>query len=160
MTKAWTPLLLALTICQASLILGDVDNTQADDKNVPRYRLPNVAAPSKYVLSLEPDLEKFTFTGETTITVTITQNTKILTLNSKNLDINKEASLNPVGKPTESVKGTVTLNEDLEFLVITFAKELVKDTQHELKLKYSGKLDDSKRGFYRSKYFDKDGKTK
>ena len=50
-------------------------------------RLSKNAIPIKYDIQLQPDLENFTFEGIETITLSVLEKTKILTLHSKELEI-------------------------------------------------------------------------
>ncbi len=48
--------------------------------NANSYRLPTNVNPVNYELSLSPDLENFTFHGEEAILITVTEETKSLSL--------------------------------------------------------------------------------
>ncbi|KAJ9085937.1 hypothetical protein DSO57_1009263 [Entomophthora muscae] len=52
-----------------------------------RQVLPKSARPTHYVLTLTPDLEKFTFEGQVTISLEILETTSQIVLNSNELDI-------------------------------------------------------------------------
>ncbi|XP_017792514.1 PREDICTED: aminopeptidase N-like [Habropoda laboriosa] len=159
MTKASIPLLLVLTICQANLLLGNSLGAQADNSNELDYRLPEDAVPSVYELNLEPDLKKFTFTGTAKITIVVKAGTTRLTLNAKNLNVTeKDVSLSPVNSSSVITATKVELKEKQEFLVIS-VKDSLNGT-YVLTINYTGELNDKARGFYRSRYFDKDRTVK
>ncbi|XP_076763833.1 uncharacterized protein LOC143431161 [Xylocopa sonorina] len=152
MARAPIQLLLILTIYQASCLLGGATADQEDGSNQLSYRLPTNAKPDTYDIHLEPDLKKFTFTGEAVISFTVLSDTKVLTLNAKNLTIDqKDVKIDD--KPVEGID----FKPEQEFLIVNFKEVLKQNTKHELRVKYTGELNDQKRGFYRSRYFDKKG---
>ena len=155
------PLLLLSAICRADLHFENTVTSQADGATNVEYRLPNIATPTKYSLHLEPDLTNFKFQGQSNITLTVHQDTKILTLNAKNLTIVPN-NVYVVGVNT--TKQLRALNVDLkseeEFAVVTFNETLVNGTEYILRIDYSGELNDQKVGFYRSRYLTKDGTVK
>jgi len=87
---------------------------------------------------LRPDLENFTFYGEETIYLLLEKPTKEITLHSVDLDL-------------ECENAKITYDEKTETATFTFPKNLEKG-KGELKLKFTGILNDKMRGFYRSKY--------
>ncbi|CAK9834336.1 Aminopeptidase N [Anthophora retusa] len=156
MTRTSIPLLLILTICQANLLLGNSVDTRADNSNKLNYVLPKNSVPSEYVLVLEPDLKNFTFAGTANIKLTVTSPTNSLTLNAKNLGINKENITLVSDKNLPIVITNVVLLEQQEFLIIEVQNTLDKGT-YVLTIKYTGELNDKKRGFYRSRYIAQNG---
>ena len=46
------------------------------------YRLPNTVAPVAYRLTIEPDLDKFTYTGSVEIDIDVRRPTKEIVLNA------------------------------------------------------------------------------
>ncbi|KAG6799514.1 aminopeptidase N [Apis mellifera caucasica] len=152
-------LLLCLTICQANFLYGDAVNPRAENEYP--YRLPTDVVPSSYKLSLEPDLDKFTFNGTVEIAIEV-KNTNVnnITLNQKNLNI-KRVELKNLNEKTDIKVKTFDQVEKQEILIIMYENnEVIKKGNYTLTLGYSGELNDQKRGFYRSRYIDKDEKIK
>ncbi len=58
-----------------------------NSKNQKGVRLSNNIIPEKYDIELKPDLKNFTFSGIETITLSIKKSTKVLTLHSKEIQI-------------------------------------------------------------------------
>ena len=119
-----------------------------------RFRLPNTVSPVRYVVEWQPDLEANTFTGAETIHLDITEKTRTVVLNCKEMEIQEATITSSTG---DSYKGTVTLEEETEFARITFQNELAPGTW-QLFVRFTGILNDRLAGFYRSKFKDSEGK--
>jgi puromycin-sensitive aminopeptidase len=110
------------------------------------YRLPRTVLPSKYAVSLSPDLDKASFTGSVTISADATQVANEIVLNAIELDIHAvEVNGSPV---------PFSLNEELERLIIDAAVTPGPITLH---ISFTGTLNDKLRGFYRSTFTDENG---
>jgi puromycin-sensitive aminopeptidase len=110
------------------------------------YRLPRTVLPSKYAVSLSPDLDKASFTGSVTISADATQVANEIVLNAIELDIHAvEVNGSPV---------PFSLNEELERLIIDAAVSPGPITLH---ISFTGTLNDKLRGFYRSTFTDENG---
>ena len=112
------------------------------------YRLPRHTAPTRYDLTLEPDLDFATFTGRVRIGVTSITTADELVLNSIELDV-----------VTCSVDGSTAdfrLDVGTERLVIT-PDGGVTVGEHVVEIDFRGTLNDQLRGFYRSTYRDASG---
>ena len=110
------------------------------------YRLPRTVLPSKYAVSLSPDLDKASFTGSVTISAEATQTVNEIVLNAIELDIHAvEVNGSPV---------PFSLNEELERLIIDAAVSPGPITLH---ISFTGTLNDKLRGFYRSTFTDENG---
>ncbi|CAL7935735.1 unnamed protein product [Xylocopa violacea] len=154
MAKTSIQLLLILTIYQANFLLGGSAILQKDDSNKLSYRLPTNARPTSYDIHLEPDLQKFTFKGDVRIKFEVTNAINVLTLNAKNLTVaEKGVAVNDTNVGVAKIE----TDEEQEFLLIYFKNELKNGSAYELTVKYTGELNDQKRGFYRSRYFDEKG---
>ena len=103
------------------------------------HRLPLHIKAERYKIMLKPDLENFTFYGEETIYLTLEKPTKEITLHCADLEIMCE----------EAKK--ISIDPKTETVTLTFPKNLKKG-KGELRLKFTGILNDKMRGFYRSKY--------
>ncbi|MEK7564023.1 MAG: M1 family metallopeptidase [Patescibacteria group bacterium] len=109
-------------------------------------RLSKYVIPKEYDIQLHPDLKNFTFEGVETITLTMSKKTKILTLHSKELDIETAS----VKLGTEKVFAQISYNEKSENVIFKFSKYL--EGKIKLHIVFKGILNDKMRGFYRSKY--------
>jgi puromycin-sensitive aminopeptidase len=113
-----------------------------------RYRLQTTAAPSFYDLRIEPDLKNFTFPGEVTITVDLTQPHDKLVLNCADIRVH-EAILS--GKGGVKFIGHVNHDEENERVSISF-DGTAGAGEWNLHLKFTGTINDNLKGFYRSFY--------
>src|SRR4051812_17651826 len=95
------------------------------------YRLPTVVVPSRYELTLTPDLAAATFAGEVVITVEVRGPTCEVLLNAAELHV-----------PEATISGTpasVTLDEPAERCRLAFAEPLPVGPG-QLRLRFSGRL--------------------
>jgi aminopeptidase N len=106
-------------------------------------RLIETIKPSRYRLTIEPNLSDFTFTGQETIEFELVEPSKELVFHCKDLEIS-EASIG---------QEAVVVNYDQENQTVTFtAKNELKASEYSMDLSFNGKMDDSLEGFYRSRY--------
>ncbi|PIR83629.1 aminopeptidase [Candidatus Kaiserbacteria bacterium CG10_big_fil_rev_8_21_14_0_10_51_14] len=117
-------------------------------------RLTTDVVPTKYEISLKPDLKKFVFEGEETIHITLKRPTRQITLHSKELKI-KSAVV--VEKKGEISAQKITYDEKAETATFIFKDTLPKGSIR-LKILFRGILNDKMHGFYRSSYVS-NGKT-
>ena len=54
-----------------------------------RYRLPKNVIPSHYDLTLEPDLEHFTFAGTEAVNIAVAESTDVFVINSIEIEIDE-----------------------------------------------------------------------
>ncbi|MDE2399862.1 MAG: M1 family metallopeptidase [Patescibacteria group bacterium] len=123
-------------------------NTQ---KNI---RLSKNIVPIEYKIRLKPDLENFTFDGIETITLSILEKTKTLTLHSKEIDIETADVLlgkNPHTGEIEKLFAKISYDTERETATFSFQKFIPRG-KIKLILVFRGILNDKMRGFYRSKY--------
>lgn len=113
-------------------------------KNV---RLSKNIVPIEYDIQLKPDLDNFTFEGLETITLSIFKKTKILTLHSKEIEIETAE----VGLPQGKIFAKISYNEKAETATFLFP-EIISAGKVKLTIVFKGILNDKMRGFYRSKY--------
>ena len=118
------------------------------------HRLPTTVVPSRYEIRLEPDLDAATFTGEETVSVTLSEPVSEIVLNAAELQI-QEVSAWPAegGGP---IHGSAALDEAAERARLLFPGPLAAG-EWRLTIRFSGILNDRLHGFYRSTYKDAAG---
>ena len=118
------------------------------------FRLPENVRPLRYQVTLEPNLEKFTFDGSADIGIVVNEETDTVVLNAIELQI---ASAVITDKQGGTAKATdVIFDQNRERVSIILPSQL-EVGNHTLHLKFSGYLNDQLRGFYRSRYLDAEG---
>ncbi len=109
-------------------------------------RLPATVVPQHYALTLAPDLSKAIFEGTETIDVTLAEPSDHITLNAVDITFKTVT----VAAATKRQKGTVSLDKNNEEATFAFP-EKIPAGHAQLKIEYSGTLNDKLRGFYLSK---------
>jgi len=117
------------------------------NKNTKSVQLPSHISPISYNLNIKPDLESFTFSGDETIKININKEVNKITLHSKDIDI-ESASIGTKNKKQICTK--ITYNTEEETVTIYFKNKI--NGKSELHLTFKGIINDSLKGFYRSKY--------
>lgn len=119
-------------------------------KTAQREVLPKDIVPLHYSLHLDPDLEKFVYSGNVAIDVEAAAATSEVTLNGNFLTINS-ASLDN--------EKAVNISEDKEKQRFTFqfGQTMEAGSKHILNVEFTGELNDQMCGFYRSIYKNKNG---
>lgn len=122
------------------------------------YRLPRTLIPRHYRLHLDPDLQRATFAGEVVIAVEVKEQTAVVELHCVELEISAaEISLeSPAGKPRVV---EITSDASQERIKLHLDKALPIGPA-ELRLVFTGILNDRLHGFYRSKYLDQSGEER
>ena len=118
--------------------------------------LPETARPSKYRITLQPDLRNFTFRGEQSVDLQVLEPTSTIVLNSVELEISS-ASLQTNGATLPS--RSISLDEEAQTATLDFG-ETVQPGDARLELSFTGVLNDKLLGFYRSEYTSQDGETR
>lgn len=118
-----------------------------------REVLPKNVVPLHYRVFLDPDLEKYTYTGKVSIDVDVVETSKSVTLNVLDLVLRnpKLGSVSAIN--TEEDKQAQTAK-------FTFAEELEAGTKATLSIEFDGTLNDKMCGFYRSVHKDENGVQK
>ncbi len=116
-------------------------------------RLSKDVLPVRYAITLKPDLEAFTFSGEEQIRIILKKPVKKITLHSAELEI-LSAEL-ATGKKSSPAK--VSYADKDETATLSFESEIPKG-KATLRISFAGILNDKMRGFYRSRY-EHNGKT-
>ena len=114
------------------------------------YLLPLDVEPTHYDIELEPDLEKFSFTGSESISILIRKPTSRVVLHAMDLKISKVELSRPAGVAPLAPK-RISLNKSKETVTLEFGKKLQKGPA-ELHLEFTGELNDKMHGFYRTAY--------
>ncbi|MSQ10229.1 MAG: M1 family peptidase [Dehalococcoidia bacterium] len=117
-------------------------------------RLPANVRPTRYDLTLTPDLEAFTFEGSIAISVELAEAIDVITLHALELTIH-EASVTQADGAVR--KATVSFNEDAETATLMLDKVAFAGDAT-INIRFAGILNDQLRGFYRSTYTGPDGK--
>lgn len=112
------------------------------------HRLPRTAVPHHYQIRLRPDLDAATFTGEVLIDIDLNVPTAALVLNAIELQIHRCE----VGGEVASHQ----LEASSERLLILPDSEIPAGPQ-QVRILFTGVLNDRLRGFYRSTYKDANG---
>ncbi|VDN01448.1 unnamed protein product [Thelazia callipaeda] len=111
-------------------------------------RLPEIAKPIHYSLTLSPDLNNFTFDGEEITDVEILKPTDHLKLHSSEIEIKNAKLILSDGSEYDQKWMTATL---------TLPKVISPQTA-KIAMGFKGVLNNNMRGFYRSSYKSVDGK--
>jgi puromycin-sensitive aminopeptidase len=112
------------------------------------FRLPKTVVPERYEIRLEPDLERFTFAGEESVSVKIHEPVTEILLNAAELQIHQVSIQDGRGL---TLKGETTLDEPGERVRLAF-RETLAPGPWRLSISFSGTLNDKLHGFYRSTY--------
>jgi puromycin-sensitive aminopeptidase len=113
-----------------------------------QHRLPTTVVPIAYRLSIEPNLNDFTYIGALEIDIDVRKSTNEVVLNALDLEI-VEASLN-------GIRAKKSLDKATERLTVVADEPLPKG-QATLALCFEGVINDKLSGFYRSGYRSADG---
>ncbi|MCC7160235.1 M1 family metallopeptidase [Candidatus Nomurabacteria bacterium] len=106
-------------------------------------RLSKNIIPLEYEIELKPDLDNFTFSGIETITISVLKKTKIITLHSKEIEIDT-VDIN-------KIFAKISYDKKSETVSFVFPK-IIPAGKVKLTLVFKGILNDKMRGFYRSRY--------
>ncbi len=134
---------------------GEDMNQGSSSDTLDPYRLPKHVLPTRYDLTLEPDLAAARFVGQETITLMVHQPTSEIILNAIELDV---TSAQAEGASAPARQAAIALDSSLQRCHFTFTTPLSPGTWR-LTVTFSGTLNDKLRGFYRSTYKDELGAT-
>ncbi len=116
--------------------------------------LPSNVRPISYDLTLEPDLDAFTFCGEETVRIEIVEATATITIHSIEIAIQACSVTLPDGLVLTS--GPAVFDADRE--TVTFELETPLPVgPATVEIEFTGVINDKLRGFYRSLYADQSG---
>ncbi|MBI2627649.1 M1 family metallopeptidase [Candidatus Nomurabacteria bacterium] len=111
-------------------------------------RLSKNVVPKEYNIQIKPNLKDFTFEGTETLTLSVLERTKVLTLHSKELEI-KTAHI--LFEEEKLFAEKISYNQKTETASLLFSKFIFAE-ETKLTIAFKGTLNDKMRGFYRSKY--------
>lgn len=106
--------------------------------------------PLRYEISVTPNAEAATFTGEARIAIETSEELAAVTLNALDLDVSSAR--------IDGARASFALNEDAQTLTLTPRRPL-RAGRHQLHITYSGVINDDAYGIFRVEYQD-DGQTK
>lgn len=110
--------------------------------------LASHVTPTRYNLTLRPDLENFVFDGSETIDIILDKDVKTITLHSKDIAISTAEI--KIGKEIQFAD-KIEYDTAAETATFTFKKS-IKAGKAKLNIVFSGIINESLRGFYRSRY--------
>ncbi len=121
-----------------------------------RSILPASVRPSKYRITLAPDLERFTFRGEETVEIQVLEPTDRIVVNAVEIEV-QSAAVSHGGSPVQAQK--IEYDASAETATFVFSSPLPKGQVH-LNIQFTGQLNDRLQGFYRSTYRTPAGETR
>ncbi|KAJ1564901.1 Aminopeptidase 2 mitochondrial, partial [Cladochytrium tenue] len=141
---------------------ADTDAAAAAAAAAPaREVLPTCVVPAHYTVSITPNLESFVFSGIIDIEVAVKETTKVITVNSNELEIQKASVVVRLAKTeTAQEAAAVTFDKALERVSFEFGHEIPAGASATLHVEFTGVHNDKLAGFYRSAYTDGDGNKK
>jgi puromycin-sensitive aminopeptidase len=120
-----------------------------------RYRLPRTVVPSRYDLTLEPDLDAGRFSGVVVADVRVAEPVTEVVLNANELSLEEASVSSPDGRRVEVAK--ILLDHELERATLELS-EALEPGPWAVRIAFRGELNPRLTGFYRSTYAD-DGRT-
>ncbi|XP_059152316.1 puromycin-sensitive aminopeptidase-like [Physella acuta] len=117
-------------------------------------RLPSNVVPTLYRVTLQPDLQLFTFKGSEEIAITVKSATNKIVLNIFDIIVHKAHLIGAVDNTA-----SIHHNHKDEKVELVFQQEL-SPGEYCLQLEFTGNLNDQLRGFYRNKYTTSEGEIR
>ncbi|KAH8338376.1 hypothetical protein KR059_001873, partial [Drosophila kikkawai] len=130
------------------------------DSTYNHYRLPTALRPQKYqlsILTLMDNPEESRFNGTVKILIEVLENTKNITLHSKELLIDEsQTTLTQVnsGEKKDNCVSSTAVNPAHDYYILNTCQELLPGNIYELNLYFSADLKAQLEGYYRSFYED------
>ncbi|HEX7042427.1 MAG TPA: M1 family metallopeptidase [Patescibacteria group bacterium] len=112
-----------------------------------KQRLLDTISPKNYLISLTPNLEKFTFLGEEELEFELLKATNVIKLHGVDLKVEKAVLFDSKNK----LDGKVEYNKKEKTITFKFAKE-ISSGEKKLQITYSGIINDELKGWYKSVY--------
>jgi puromycin-sensitive aminopeptidase len=120
---------------------------------VDQYRLPRTVTPSRYAITLEPDLGEARFSGREIVEIEVAEAVEEIVLNSIELEIDEAWVETPDGA---RIDATVGYDEATERATLALTSPLPAGPAT-LHTSFRGILNDKLHGFYRSTFTGQDG---
>ncbi|PHH81294.1 hypothetical protein CDD82_1093 [Ophiocordyceps australis] len=120
-----------------------------------RELLPANVIPKHYHVTLEPDLEKFTFDGTVVIDLDVVDDSTSISVNTLEIDIHN-VTVSCQGR-TVCSSPKISYDEPKQTTKLDLSSSLAKGSQAQLSITFTGQLNDKMAGFYRSTYKRSDG---
>ncbi len=115
-------------------------------------RLPSHITPNKYSLTLKPDLEASVFSGEEVVSISIDKKIKKIVIHSKDIEIESVLiNYKNNNKLLKEFAYKITYNIKLDTVTFYF-KNFIPKGKAKLVIIFAGIINDTLRGFYKSKY--------
>jgi puromycin-sensitive aminopeptidase len=121
------------------------------------YRLPRTIRPSRYDITIAPDLGRRDFVGHVDIAVDVHENTATVICNAAELEIVRAWVVDESGTRIDAQ--AIELDAEAERVTITLGRTLTVG-QATVHYEFLGSLNDKLAGFYSSTYTTPDGTTK
>ena len=137
---------LVLTIFSLLALSFRVNAEEKFDFATTPGKLPKDILPLEYAIRIAPDLEKLTFTGSETVKMKVVKPVTKIVLNALAMEI-ASASVDGRSLPRKAIE----LNENEETLSLTLPNEMGPG-EHELALKFSGKINPQGQGLFYARY--------
>ena len=125
------------------------------DRDDTDFRLPRDVVPTRYEISIAPDLEAATFSGHERVELEVTVPTRSIVCNAAELGISHARLSWPGGSPPP-VELEISFDEELERVTFTPPRQVLPGPCV-LECDFTGVLNDKLRGFYRSTFRDEQG---
>jgi puromycin-sensitive aminopeptidase len=119
------------------------------------FRLPRDVVPTRYELTIAPDLEAACFSGHVRIELEVTSPVTAIVCNAAELGISR-AALSWPGGSLQPAELAISIEEELERVTFTPPRQVLPGPCV-LECDFSGILNDKLRGFYRSTFRDEGG---
>ncbi len=120
---------------------------------VDAYRLPRTVVPSRYDITIEPDLDGGTFSGSEAVTVEVLEQTDDVVVNAEELEITEAWLEDGDGN---RITASVTMDKEAERAHLGLDTP-VDPGSYTLRASFHGTLNDKLVGFYRSTFTDGEG---
>ncbi|PEQ13208.1 aminopeptidase [Novosphingobium sp. PC22D] len=120
-------------------------------------QLPRAVRPTHYDVTITPDAEALTFTGEVAIDVDVVETTDTIVLNAVDLKISSARLTAAGGK--QAMTPTITLQPDAQTATFAFDKPLTPG-KYRLSTTYSGTINTQANGLFALDYVAADGSEK
>lgn len=124
------------------------------DPNAGRELLPTNVVPRHYDVTLEPNFETFTFEGKVVIDFDVREESQSISLHTIEIDIHSAQVKS--GDAVVTSSAAIAYDEAKQISKIDL-KDAIPKGKAQLEIKFTGQLNDSMAGFYRSTYKKPDG---